>query len=115
MTTEDDERQRSLRDSLFLLSVLHDENGAEIGPAKIRNLSSTGMMVETSVALSLGERLQFELRGIGAVSGVVVREEPERFRYGIHFDRAIDASLARRTVTGSTAVPLSTPARKFPV
>ncbi len=107
--------RQSPRDSLFLSTVLHDRNGAEIGSAKIRNLSSTGMMVETTVALSPGERLRFELRGIGAVSGVVVREEAERFRYGIHFDRPVDASLARRTVTRGTATPPSRPTPKFPV
>lgn len=116
MTTEgaNDGRQGA-RDSLFLLTVLYDQNGSEIGPAKVRNLSTTGMLAETTVALSLGEQLRFELRGIGAVTGVVVREQPERFRYGVRFDRPVDATLARRTVTGSTAVPLSAPRRKFPV
>jgi len=100
---------------LFLLTVLYNQNGEEIGSAKVRNLSSTGMLVETAFALSPGEQLRFELRGIGAVSGVVVREEPERFRYGVRFDRPVDPALARRPVTGSTAVPLPTPTRKFTV
>lgn len=107
--------RQSPRDSLFLLTVLYDRNGVEIGPAKVRNLSATGMLAEMTFALSLGEQLRFELRGIGTVNGVVVREEPERFRYGVRFDRPVDPSLARRPVTGSTAVPLPTPTRKFTV
>lgn len=115
MTADSEEGQRSPRDSLLLLSVLHDHNGAEIGPAKIRNLSSTGMLAEANVALSIGERLHFELRGIGPASGIVVREEPGRFRYGIQFDRPVDPTLARRPITGTTAVAPPTPRRKFSV
>ena len=115
MTIEDDEARQSPRDSLFLLSVLRDENGVEVGPAKVRNLSSTGMMVETSVALSLGERLRFDLRGIGEVRGVVVREERDRFRYGIHFERPVDARLARRAITGTSTVRPPPPRGKYPV
>lgn len=108
------EGRQSPRDSLFLSTVLYDRDGVEIGPAKIRNLSSTGMLAETGVALTPEEPLRFELQGIGAVTGVVVREEPGRFRYGIRFDRPVNSALARRTVTGG-AVPLYRPARKFPV
>lgn len=82
------------RESFFLMTVLRDERDNELGRARIRNLSQTGMMVETGLPLVTGQKLRFDLRGIGLVTGKVVRREEGRF--GITFDGCIDPRLARK-------------------
>jgi hypothetical protein len=82
------------RDSFFLLTMLHDAEGREIGQARVRNLSSTGMLADCTASVRMGMRLTFDLRGIGAISGEVMRVE--KGRIGVRFDTEIDPNLARR-------------------
>ncbi len=82
------------RDSFFLLTILHDAEGREIGHARVRNLSSTGMLADCTASLRMGTRLVFDLRGIGTTSGEIVRVE--NGRVGVRFDEEIDPNLARK-------------------
>ena len=89
------------RDSLFLLAVLCDEDGDEIGPARIRNLSATGMMADCTAPFIAGMRIKCAIRGVGNVSGEVVRVAGGRI--AVRFDTEIDPLHARRPVTGKTS------------
>jgi len=84
------------RDSLFLLTELHNAQGVALGKARVRNLSATGMMIETDAPLAKDQRLQFALRGLGEVAGSVawVRED----RIGVVFDQEIDPQRTRKPV-----------------
>lgn len=99
------------RDSFLLMTVLRDERDCELGPARIRNLSQTGMMVDTTAPLITGQKLCFNLRGIGLVTGEVVRGEEDRF--GIAFDGCIDPRLARKPLGTGTREHLHPPAYRF--
>lgn len=90
------EHQRAVRDSLFLLTSVARENGTAHGEARVRNLSSTGLMAECKIMLRVGERVVFLLRGVGEVSGHVVWAKG--LRVGVLFDREIDPRLARKPV-----------------
>jgi hypothetical protein len=90
------QRQRAVRDSLFLLTTVARENRSGKGEARVRNLSTTGLMAECKVMLRPGERVLFALRGVGEVSGCVVWAKGPRV--GVAFDREIDPRLARKAV-----------------
>jgi len=90
------QRQRAVRDSLFLLTNVSRENRTARGEARVRNLSTTGLMAECKIMLRPGERVVMTLRGVGEVSGCVVWAKG--LRVGIAFDREIDPRLARKTV-----------------
>jgi len=87
------------RNSFFLLTTMKDREGKELGKARVRNLSNTGMMAECNLQTPIGTKLTFSLRGIGDVTGVVVRHEPGQL--GIRFDNEVDPMLARKPVGSS--------------
>lgn len=97
----------SARESLFLLTMLCDVNGRELGAVRIRNLSSAGMMADFVRAPRVmpppATAIRFSLRGVGEVSGAVVRVNGAHM--GIRFDREIDPRLARRSI-GKAARPV---------
>jgi hypothetical protein len=86
------------RDSVFMLTELKDGAGRSLGPARIRNLSATGMMAECDVALRRGDHMACDLRGIGVVTGLVSWERNGRI--GVSFDAPIDPKAVRRRVSG---------------
>ncbi|MDR7154883.1 hypothetical protein J2W40_001701 [Sphingobium xenophagum] len=89
------------RDSLFLLTSFATPEGAPLGKARIRNLSATGLMADCERAIPADARVEFELRGVGKVSGVVAWSRDDKI--GIAFDAPIDPQLARKPVsTGSS-------------
>ena len=82
------------RDSLFLLATLRLEGEQKPHRVRVRNLSDGGMMAEGSLLVQRGLRLEIELRGVGSVGGSVAWVQDKRF--GIAFDRDIDAQVARK-------------------
>ncbi|MGD9810354.1 MAG: PilZ domain-containing protein [Sphingobium sp.] len=90
-----DERTGS-RDSMLLLAILHDGEGNGIGQARVRNISAAGMLADCAALVEPGTRVRFDLRGVGEITGEVVRYE--RGQIGVQFDRKIDPKLARRPV-----------------
>lgn len=84
------------RDSLFLLTVITSMDGVEIGKARVRNLSATGLMADCERQLGKGDRINMEMRGVGLVSGTIAWARGERI--GVAFDHPIDPQLARRPV-----------------
>jgi hypothetical protein len=86
---------RAKRDSLFLLTVIADTQGA-VGQARVRNLSATGLMADCDHMFLKGDAVIVELRGVGEVSGHVAWANGQRI--GVAFDRPIDPQLARKPV-----------------
>ncbi|MEO8723657.1 MAG: PilZ domain-containing protein [Sphingobium sp.] len=84
------------RDSLFLLTAISAEDGRNLSQARVRNLSSTGMMADCESVLQVGDRVSLSLRGIGQVTGIVKWIEAKRV--GIKFDTPIDPYQARKPV-----------------
>ncbi|WP_156679821.1 PilZ domain-containing protein [Sphingomonas profundi] len=100
------ETRTGARDSLFLQAILsrHGDEAAHV--TRVRNLSAGGMMAEVGEPFAVGDRVQIELRGIGAVAGQVAWRMEDRT--GIAFDRAIDPRQARKTVAQRTK-PVAAP------
>ncbi len=98
--------ERAKRDSLFLLAEVIRETGEPMGNSKVRNLSATGLMADCDFAFLEGDRLVFDLRGIGPVPGKVAWAKASRI--GFAFDREIDPQRARKPVSSGEAskVPL---------
>ncbi|HUD95346.1 PilZ domain-containing protein [Sphingobium sp.] len=93
------------RDSLFLLTSISTADGIDLGKARIRNLSATGLMADCERAVAAGTRIELELRGVGKVSGSVAWSREDKI--GVAFDEAIDPQLARKPVAaaGSQQMP----------
>ncbi len=84
------------RDSLFLLTVLSSPEGFNLGSARIRNLSATGLMADCERPFRKGDRVSMTLRGVGKVQGVIAWAKVDRV--GIAFDTNIDPHMARKPV-----------------
>ncbi|AUW60208.1 pilus assembly protein PilZ [Sphingobium sp. SCG-1] len=94
----------SRRDSLFLLTILSAPDGRNLGSARVRNLSATGLMADCEKPFSQGDRVTMKLRGVGSVEGTIAWAKSDRI--GVSFDAPIDPQLARRPVsdTASSAI-----------
>jgi hypothetical protein len=90
------------RDSLFLLTTLTTPEGAQLGKARVRNLSATGLMADCERAVPAGIQIICDLRGIGKVTGMVAWSREDKI--GLAFDELIDPQLARKPV-GASATP----------
>lgn len=91
------------RDSLFLLADLTVEATNEQHKVKVRNLSAGGMMVESDIEVSQGQRIVVDLRNIGPVRGQIAWVRSGRF--GVAFDRSINPKLARKPVGAPAETP----------
>ncbi|MFC3440943.1 PilZ domain-containing protein [Sphingobium rhizovicinum] len=87
------------RDSLFLLTSLQTIDGDQLGKARIRNLSATGLMADCERAVPTGTRVECDLRGVGKVTGTVAWAREDKI--GMAFDTPIDPQLARKPVSGA--------------
>lgn len=84
------------RASLFLLTHLRSPQGGDLGRARIRNLSATGLMADCEQHIDVGTELELNLRGVGPIRGAVVWVKGDRI--GVSFDRRIDPQLVRKPV-----------------
>lgn len=89
------------RDSLFLLTSISTLEGANLGKARIRNLSATGLMADCERAIPAGIAVSLDLRGIGRVTGHIAWSRDNKI--GLAFDEAIDPQLARKPVGAGAA------------
>jgi len=94
--------RQSRRDSLFLLTVLNAPDGRDLGNARVRNLSASGLMADCEKPFAVGDRVSMKLRGVGDVEGAIAWVKDDRI--GVSFDRTIDPKLARRPVGGASSV-----------
>ncbi|MBC7491726.1 MAG: PilZ domain-containing protein [Novosphingobium sp.] len=81
------------RDSFFLLADVRRVGEADEYRAKIRNLSSGGLMAEGDMRVTRGQAIEVALRNLGWVEGVVAWVQDNRF--GVAFLSEIDPKLAR--------------------
>lgn len=82
------------RDSLFLHAQLGVLGGVSLETVRVRNLSPSGMMAESTTIFAIGTKVRIELRGIQSVSGRIVWVTDGRM--GILFDKEVDPKRVRR-------------------
>jgi hypothetical protein len=87
-------QRRDERDSVLVLAHIRPEGGGETITARVRNVSSGGLMAQAPEQYRPGLRVEIELDGIGAVKGAVAWAEAGRI--GIAFDHPIDKSMTRK-------------------
>jgi len=92
------------RDSLFLMADMRVPGTKEVKAIKVRNLSSGGLMAEFPQGLDQGMAVEFEVRGIGRITGRVAWSAAGRI--GVAFDRQIDPMLARKPVGTGGKTPV---------
>jgi hypothetical protein len=92
------------RDSLFLMADMRVPGTKEVLPIRVRNLSPGGLMADYSDGLEQGLAIEFEVRGIGWVTGHVAWSAAGRI--GVAFDRQIDPLLARKPVGMGAKTPV---------
>jgi hypothetical protein len=91
------------RDSLFLMADIRVLGEKDARPVRVRNLSQGGLMAEFPDGLAQGQRVEFDVRGIGWVSGQIAWSAAGRI--GVAFDRQIDPMLARKPVGQGARTP----------
>lgn len=82
---------------MFLAATMRRMPNHDALPLRVRNLSSTGLCADSKHPVELGERLTFDISGIGRVDGEVVWREADRF--GAAFASEVDPARARRPLT----------------
>jgi hypothetical protein len=87
------------RDSLLVKAILRFPNSGEEREARVRNISSGGLMAEAPLRAPRGEPVEVKLRNIGWVSGKVAWIAESRF--GIAFDYPIDPKATHQSVGAS--------------
>ncbi len=85
--------RRDERNTVAVLAHIRPEDGSTSPiAARVRNLSSGGLMAEAPEQYRPGLRIEIDLDGIGVLTGVVAWSEAGRI--GIAFDHPIDKSVA---------------------
>lgn len=89
-------RRGAARHSFFLLANILDEQESVAGRLRVRNLSATGLMGDTELALERGSHWTVELRGIGQVRGHIVWAREGKV--GMVFESPVNPQLALKSV-----------------
>lgn len=84
------------RDSLFLLARISSADGADLGSARVRNLSATGMQIDSIGPLVAAQEVRIGLRDLKPIAAKVAWVE--QGRAGIRFHASIDPAVVRRPV-----------------
>jgi hypothetical protein len=92
------------RESIFLGAQVQYAGESAAQPARVRNISAGGMMIDTAKPHPKGQLVTVTLKSIGEVSGKVAWSTATRI--GIAFDEQIDPLVARTPVT---AAPVEAP------
>ncbi len=88
-------QRRDERDSLLVLARIQIDGAPGNGETvRVRNVSSGGLMAQSSADYRVGAGVVVELDGIGAVRGSVAWTEAGRI--GIAFDHPVDKARARK-------------------
>ena len=103
LSADDFTGQRSgSRDSLLLTAQFRVDDG-EVVHARVRNLSSGGLMAEYAAPVEAGAPVEIEVRGVGWVKGRIAWATDGRV--GVAFDIEIDPMLARKPVGKGAQTP----------
>lgn len=90
------------RDSLMLTALFRVAGKPDI-QARVRNLSSGGLMAEYAQPIERGTAVEIEVRGVGWVTGRIAWTTDGRV--GVAFDVEIDPLLARKPVGKGGSTP----------
>ncbi|MGH6614151.1 PilZ domain-containing protein [Sphingomonas sp.] len=105
LAADDPTRNRNeARDSLFLMADFRVAGSNEIQHVRVRNLSAGGLMAELANGLPQGLEVEFDVRGVGWVSGKIAWSAAGRV--GVAFSHPIDPMLARKPVGQGTQTPV---------
>lgn len=85
---QDGRRRSDTRDSLMLMASISSSGGFPIGSGRVRNISSTGLMLDRCPDLDQDAEVEIDLRNIGPVAARVVWKDGDRV--GMRFVSAID-------------------------
>lgn len=99
----DSNHRQDERDSFFLLADVREEGQDKEYRAKVRNLSTGGMMAECGMPVLPGNIIEVALRNLGWVKGSVAWVQDNRF--GVAFLREIDPKLARQPLIVGDGTP----------
>ncbi|MEO5866868.1 MAG: PilZ domain-containing protein [Sphingomonas sp.] len=100
----DEQGRQESRDSLFLMAGLRVAGDSPAQQVRVRNLSTGGLMADYPAGLPQGVAVEFDVRGIGGISGIVAWSAAGRI--GVAFDRDIDPMMARKPVGGGSRTPV---------
>ncbi|MES2493451.1 MAG: PilZ domain-containing protein [Pseudomonadota bacterium] len=100
-TMNDSDNRQIPRDSLFIMAGLRVDGEQAEHSARIRNLSTGGLMAETSVRVTRGAIVHVNLRNLGWTAGTVAWVQDNRF--GVAFREDIDPKVVR--APAGNAVP----------
>lgn len=109
------ERQRKIRDSLYVFARMCFAGDTERHRIRIRNVSAGGLMAECAVIPRHGEPVMIELNGLGWLHGTVCWVQEHRF--GIALRRDIDPRSVLRLPPhrrDAIGLPLPCPAAQPP-
>lgn len=96
--------QRSTqRDSLLLTAQFRLAGESESEQVRVRNLSAGGLMAEVTRPLSIGDKVEVDVRGVGWISGKIAWSAAGRV--GVAFDYQIDPKAARKPVGKGAHTP----------
>lgn len=101
--TENDHDRVTARESIFMAATVLFAGARFPEPVRVRNISSGGMMIDTTVQKPEGLKLVAEIKNVGKVRGHVAWSTEKRT--GIAFDTAIDPLAARQRPDASVIQP----------
>ena len=108
---EDVALRTNRRDSLFMKATVRCDRINHSFDVVVRNVSAGGMLVDSKLDLTNGDRVVTLFDGVGEVPGRVVWVQQGRF--GVAFDVTINPQLVRKPVkTRAKAADVAAP-RKF--
>ena len=90
---DDTDNRHLTRDSLFIMAELRLDGLDAEHRAKVRNLSSGGLMAEADVKVPRGNVVWINLRNVGWIEGSVAWVQDNRF--GVAFRDEIDPKVVR--------------------
>lgn len=106
----DESQRRDERDSLLILArLIRDDGSSET--VRVRNVSSGGLMAQTTGDYRPGVRIDIELDGLGRIGGAVAWAESGRI--GIAFDHPVEKTLARKPTVRAATETFRPPASDF--
>jgi PilZ domain len=84
------------RESLFMLGKLTLKEGSAAIDVRVRNLSATGMMVESPIFGKIGQDVSIEIKNIGQVAAKIAWIAEKRM--GLALIEQINPHLARQPI-----------------
>ena len=98
-----DDTRVTARESIFIGAIVCFDGDSHASPARVRNISSGGMMIDTAIVRPQGMVVAADLKQVGRITGHVAWSTEKRT--GIVFDTAIDPTQVRQKPDPAVAQP----------